>query len=412
MKRFTTRAVFIGAITLFVLGTAVGASAALMPVGVQFGVLLVARVLQAGGTGVMTPLLITSIMTIVPPQRRGVMMGLIGVVISVAPVLGPLVGGVIVTYLPWSALFLLVLPLGIIALVLGIWKMVNITTTSKISIDILSVILSIFAFGGLVYGLSTFGDRVADSSQLSPWVPISVGIIALGLFVWRQLHLQRTDSALIDLRIFSSRTFTWAIITMVVMNAILFGSLTLLPFYIQEGLGADPLQSGLIVMPGGLLMGLAGPIVGSLYDKIGPRPLIIPGAIITTAALSLMAMLFTPDASKWTVLALYLILCVGLALLFSPLFTVAMAAVAPKLYAYASAGISTVQQLAGALGTSVFMVIYATGRGTEATPESVSAGAHDALVVAAVASVLIIVLAFFIRKPAAQDGLVPAPALA
>ena len=412
MKRFTTRAVFIGAISLFVLGTLIGSLTTLLPVEVQFGVLLVARVLQAAGTGVMTPLLMTSIMTLVPPARRGIMMGLIGVVISVAPVLGPLAGGVIVTFLPWAALFVVILPLGVIALLLGIWKMVNITETSRVPVDVLSIILSIFAFGGLVYGLSTFGDRVADSEQLSPWIPIGIGLVALAAFVLRQLQLQRTDSALIDLRIFNSSAFTWAVITMVVMNAILFGSLTLLPFYIQEGLQADPLQSGLMVMPGGLLMGLAGPVVGGLYDKVGPRPLVIPGAFITMVALWLMAFLFTPDASKWTVVALYIVLCLGLALLFSPLFTVAMAGVRRQYYTYASAGISTVQQIAGALGTSVFMVIYTMGRGVVPdgqlpSPQAVAEGTHGALLVAAFAAIAIVVLVFFIRKPEPQDGPVP-----
>lgn len=403
MKRFTTRQVFLGAISLFVAGTAVGAIATLLPESIQFGVLLLARILQAAGTGVMTPLLMTTIMTVVPASRRGVMMGLIGVVISVAPVLGPLVGGVIVTFLPWSALFLTILPLGIVSLVLGMRRMVNITPTAKVPVDVISVILSIFAFGGIIYGLASFGDRVSDAGGIPPWVPLGIGLIALTVFVLRQLRLQRTDSALIDLRIFTSSTFTWALVTMVVMNAILFGSLTLLPFYIQEGLGADPLQSGLIVMPGGLLMGLAGPLVGGLYDKIGPRPLIVPGAFITTFALTLMAILFTPNASTGTVAVLYLILCSGLALLFSPLFTVAMAGVRPKYYTYASAGIGTAQQIAGALGTSVFMVIYAMGRGTTATPESVAEGTHGALVVAAVASVAIVVFVFFVKKPAVQD---------
>jgi len=330
-------------------------------------------------------------------------MGLIGVVISVAPVLGPLVGGAIVTFLPWSALFLTILPLGIVSLVLGMRYMVNITPTAKVPVDIVSVVLSIFAFGGIIYGLASFGDRVSDAGGLPPWVPLTIGLVALVVCVLRQLRLQRPASALIDLRIFTSSTFTWALVTMVVMHAILFGSLTQLPVYIQEGLGADPLQSGLIVMPGGLLMGIAGPFVGGLYDKIGPRPLIIPGAFITTFALTLMAILFTPNASLGTVADLYLVLCSGLALLFSPLFTVAMAGVRPKYYTYASAGIGTAQQIAGALGTSVFMVIYAMGRGTTATPESVADGTHGALVVAAVASVAIVVFVFFVKKPALQE---------
>lgn len=401
MKRYTTRVVFLGAIGLFVLGTAIGASAVLFPVDAQFGVLLLARICQAAGTGVMTPLLMTSITTLVPAERRGVIMGLLGVVMSVAPVLGPLIGGLIVTAWPWWALFVVILPLGVIALLVGAWKMVNVTQTQKVPVDVLSILLSIVAFGSLVYGLSTLGDQVDDAQQgLPPWTTVLIGVVFLALFVWRQLVLQRSDAALIDMRIFASATFSWSVLTMVVMNAILFGSLTLLPFYIQQGLGADPLQSGLIVMPGGLLMGLAGPIVGSLYDRLGPRPLVIPGAFVTALALWLMAFLLDASTSTWTLLALYLVLCVGLALLFSPLFTVAMASVKPQFVTYASAGIGTVQQIAGALGTSVFIVIYTLGRGPDVTSASVAAGTHSALVVAAVAALSIIALSFFIRRPA------------
>ncbi|MBO9578938.1 MAG: MFS transporter, partial [Microbacteriaceae bacterium] len=358
-------------------------------------------------TGVMTPLLLTSIMTLVPASRRGAMMGLISVVMSVAPVLGPLVGGLIINALPWSALFLIVLPLGVVALLLGVWRMVNVTETARVPVDVLSVVLSILAFGWLVYGLSTLGDQVADHEQSPPWATLALGLAALGAFVWRQLVLQRTDAALIDLRIFTSSAFSWAVLTMVVMNAILFGTLTLLPFYIQEGLGANALESGLLVMPGGLLMGLAGPVVGALYDRVGPRPLVIPGAFVAAGALWLMAYLLTPDASKWTVLVLYMVLCAGLALLFSPLFTVAMAGVAPRFTTYASAGIGTVQQIAGALGTSVFMVIYSLGRGVvpdgqAPAPEAVAAGTHGALIAAAGAAIAIVVLAFFIRRPGAS----------
>ncbi len=401
MKRYTTRVVFLGAIGLFVLGTAIGASAVLFPVDAQFGVLLLARICQAAGTGVMTPLLMTSITTLVPAERRGVIMGLLGVVMSVAPVLGPLIGGLIVTAWPWWALFVVILPLGVIALLVGAWKMVNVTQTQKVPVDVLSILLSIVAFGSLVYGLSTLGDQVDDAQQgLPPWTTVLIGVVFLALFVWRQLVLQRSDAALIDMRIFASATFSWSVLTMVVMNAILFGSLTLLPFYIQQGLGADPLQSGLIVMPGGLLMGLAGPIVGSLYDRLGPRPLVIPGAFVTALALWLMAFLLDASTSTWTLLALYLVLCVGLALLFSPLFTVAMASVKPQFVTYASAGIGTVQQIAGALGTSVFIVIYTLGRGPDVTSASVAAGTHSALVVAAVAALSIIALSFFISRPA------------
>ncbi|MBA8817195.1 DHA2 family lincomycin resistance protein-like MFS transporter [Microbacterium halimionae] len=398
MKRFTTRAVFIGAMALFVAGTLV---AALAP---AFGVLLAGRVLQAAGTGVMTPLLMTTIMTVVPAGRRGRMMGTITIVMSVAPVLGPLIGGIIVNSLPWQALFVIIFPFGILALVLGLWRMTNVSETERVRIDLLSVLLSVLAFGGLIYGLSEFGNEAEGVSTMSPWIPVAVGVLSLAAFVFRQLHLQRTNDALIDLRIFASSAFSRALIMMAVINAILYGSLTLLPLYIQDGLGLTPLQSGLIVLPGGLLMGLAGPFVGLAFDRIGPRPLVIPGAIITSIALWLMALMFTAHATFATVLGLYLVLCAGLSLLFAPLFTVALSSVKDQFYPYASAGIGTAQQLAGAAGTSLFIVVYTViGQGVRtdggSAAHAVDQGAHSALLLAAVLSLAIVALSFTIRKP-------------
>nr|WP_279588545.1 DHA2 family efflux MFS transporter permease subunit [Microbacterium endophyticum] len=402
MKRFTTRAVFIGAMTLFVVGTLV---AAVAPV---FGMLLAGRVLQAAGTGVMTPLLMTTIMTVVPVGRRGRMMGTITIVMSVAPVMGPLLGGIIVNSLPWQALFIIIFPFGVLALVLGIWRMTNVSEPERVRIDILSVLLSVLAFGGLIYGLSEFGNETKGVSTMSPLIPVLVGALSLAAFVFRQLYLQRTNEALIDLRIFASSAFTRALIMMAVMNAILFGSLTLLPLYIQDGLGLSPLQSGLIVLPGGLLMGLAGPFVGLAFDKIGPRPLVIPGAIITSVALWMMALMLTAHATFGTVLGLYLVLCAGLALLFAPLFTVALSSVKDQFYPYASAGIGTAQQIAGAAGTSLFIVVYtmvgtSVRSGGGSASLAVDQGAHYALLLAAVLSLAIIGLSFLIRKPSAVE---------
>lgn len=399
MQRFSTRAVFIGAMAFFTAGTLVASLAPL------FATLLLGRVLQAVGTGVMTPLLMTTIMTLIPADRRGRMMGAISVVMSVAPVLGPLMGGIIVNWLGWQALFMLVLPIAVIALLLGVFAMRNVSETSRVRIDLLSVLLSVLAFGGLIFGLSEIGHEAEVDAVMPNWLPLVVGAAALLVFVLRQISLQRRDAALIDLRIFSSSAFTRAVLMMVAMNAILFGSLTLLPLYIQSGLGLSPLQSGLIVLPGGLLMGLAGPFVGLAFDRVGARPLVIPGAVITSLALWLMAFLLTDSATFGTVLTLYLVLSAGLALLFAPLFTVALGSVSQRLYSYASAGIGTVQQVAGAAGTALFMVVYTTAANNAvadgaSASAAVEAGTHLALLLAAVLSLALVALACIIPKRA------------
>lgn len=426
MRRFSTRTLYLGAMALFVVGTAL-ASLSPMFGELTFGVLIVARVIQAAGTGVMTPLLMTTIMTLVPPHERGRMMGNISIVMAAAPVVGPLLGGIIVSSLPWWCIFVIVFPVAVGAFVLGFAKLTNVTTTERIKIDVLSVILSAFAFGGLVYGLSEFGteaqaqlDPGARATELSPWIPFIVGLVALVGWVFRQLALQKAGSALIDLRVFANSGFTRAIIMMAVMNLILFGSLVLLPFYIQTGLGLGPIESALIVLPGGLLMGVAGPFVGAWYDKVGPRPLVIPGAAIVTVALTLMAIFFGETTPWWAVSVLYLVLCIGLALQFGPLFTASLGSLTPRLYSYGSATVGTLQQLAGAAGTSLFIVIFTLTMvqflsGVHGSPTATDtahayvAGTRAAIAVGAFASVIPIVLGFFVKRPANEMGGAPTP---
>ena len=192
LQRFTTRAVFIAAMSLFSLGTLL---AFLSP---GFPMLLVARVVQASGTAIMMPLLMTTLMTLVPPQQRGRMMGRVSVVISLAPAIGPTVSGLLLDTVGWRWIFGLILPIALTALAAGARWMVNLGETTKAPIDVLSVILSAFGFGGLVFGLSQIGagaettDAAAAAMSTTTLVAsLAVGVLALGLFVWRQLLLQR-----------------------------------------------------------------------------------------------------------------------------------------------------------------------------------------------------------------------------
>ena len=396
LQRFNTRPVFIAAMTLFSTGTLIAAAAP------GFEVLLAARVVQATGTAIMFPLLLTTVMTLVPPAHLGRMMGNISIVISVAPAIGPTISGAILSVLDWRWMFILVLPVALTALIVGGILMKNVTTPRKTPIDVFSVILSALGFGGLVYGLSNLGAASGGIGSVSGWLPLAVGALGLATFILRQLALQRRDRALLDLRTFRSRTFTFAIVMMAISMMALFGTIILLPIYMQTVLGLPALTTGLLLLPGGLVMGLLAPTVGRLYDRSGPTRLLVTGAVIVSAVFWSMTLLGTDTAPGW-VLAAHVSLSLGLALLFTPLFTAGLAAVRPELYSHGSAMVGTVQQLAGAAGTALFVTVMASvaasriaGGATDVA--ATAAGIHTAFLCGAVISLFAIPAAFFIRR--------------
>ncbi|PPH15816.1 MFS transporter [Rathayibacter sp. AY1G1] len=403
IQRLHTRTLFAAAMILFSLGTL---TAALAP---TFAVLLVARVVQAGGTAIMMPLLMTTVMTLVPPAIRGRMMGNISIVISVAPAVGPTISGVILNFLGWRWMFWIVLPIAIGALLLGLRKVENVTEPRSIPIDSLSVVLSVFGFGGLVYGLSSLGE--GGAAVVAPWIPFVVAGLGLAGFIARQLLLQRTDRALLDLRTFSSANFTIVIAMMAVSMSALFGTLILLPLYTQNVLGLTPLETGLLLLPGGLLMGLLAPFVGRGYDRFGPRVLLVPGSIVVAGALWGYTLL-AADSSPWFVLSLHVTLSLGLAFVFTPLFTAGLGSVRPSLYSHGSAIIGTVQQLGGAAGTALFVTVLSIrsaelAQGGADEVASYAGGIHSAFLWGASIATVAIVAAFFVRRPAESDAPLP-----
>jgi DHA2 family lincomycin resistance protein-like MFS transporter len=405
MQRLNTRPVFLMAMSTFSVGTLI---AALSPV---FEMLVVGRVVQAIGTAIMMPLMMTTVMTIVAPHERGRIMGRISIVMSVAPAVGPVVSGALLQILPWQGLFWVMLPIAVGMLLVGMKWVPNVSETRDVPLDVPSVILSALAFSSLVYGLSSIGTAAIGTAPVAPWIPITIGVVLLAIFVWRQIVLQRTDSALLDLRTFKSRNFTLSIALLATAMLALFGTVIVLPQFARYALGLDTLWVGAILLPGGLVMGLLGPTVGRLFDRFGPRPLIIPGAIVVSIAMWTLA-LGLNENSSWVVLFIaYTILCLGLAFLFTPLFSTSLGSLPPKLYSYGSATVATLQQVAGAAGTAVFVALYATGLAAAGNidpenplaPEAAN-GSHMAFLAGGIVSLAVIVIALFITRPPISDG--------
>lgn len=396
LQRFNTRPVYTAAMSLFSAGTLI---AALAP---GFEVLLVGRIVQACGTAIMMPLLMTTLMTLVPPAERGKTMGNVSIVISVAPAIGPTISGLILNALSWRWMFLLVLPIAVAMLLVGARRVDNVTEPRPVPLDVPSVLLSAAGFGGLIYGLSSVGG--GDGGPAVPlWLSVGVGAAALVLFVVRQLLLQRRDRALLDLRTFRAPTFSIAIGMMTVSMAALFGTIILLPIYLQQVLGLEPIQIGLMLLPGGLLMGLLAPAVGRLYDRFGPTVLLVPGTAVVSAVLWFFSTLHA-DTPPPLVLAAHLVLSLGLALLFTPLFTSGLGAVRPELYSHGSAIVGTVQQVAGAAGTALFVTVLsvhsaALSAAGQTSTEAIAGGVQAAFLTGAIISLPAIAGAFFIHKP-------------
>ncbi|MDA3649647.1 multidrug efflux MFS transporter [Saccharopolyspora indica] len=392
LERFTPRQIFLAAQTLFSAGTLFSALAP------GFELLLVGRVVQACGTAVMIPLLMTSVMRLVPADKRGATMGTITIVIAVAPAIGPTIGGAVLGSLGWRWMFWIVLPLALIALGIGAAWMRLDSDTRSVPLDLFSVLLSALGFGGLLYGLSSIGESSGEH-QVSPWIPIVVGVISLAGFGARQVRLQRQDRALLDLRPLANRSFSVALLLSALLFMCLLGAgAILLPLYLQTVLHESTFVSGLAVLPGGLVLGLLGRPVGRLFDRVGARPLVIPGAAAMAVSLCLFATL-GPDSSLAAVIAIHVVLMCGLGLMMTPLMTASLSALPDHLYSHGSAILATLQQVAGAFGTAVFVTVSAlASTGTSGAPDA--AGLRTAFIVAGGIGVLAFLTSLFIRTPA------------
>lgn len=406
LVRLPLRIVFVIAMSTFTGGTLFASLAVVFPM------LVAGRVVQAVGTAIMIPLLMTTVLNVVPADRRGRTMGVISIVIAVAPAIGPTVGGLVLEVLSWRWLFWSVLPIGIVALVAGAALIRNVTEPRPIPLDVLSGVLSAIGFAGLIFGLSSIGEAASGNALISPWIPVGIGAVALAVFVWRQLALK--DFALLDVRAFTFPTFTVSLVLMLISMMSLFGTLILLPLYMQQVLGTSTLNSGLALLPGGLLMGVLGWFVGRAFDRIGPRPLIIPGSILASAGLWGMFTTFSDDSSLALVVTWHIVLSVGLAFLFSPLMTSALGSLPPHLYSHGSALLNTLQQVAAAAGTALFITVMTLGivSGAESGLGDAAAqmtGVHNALLLGAVISLVPVIGVFFVRNSAQTEGPATAP---
>ncbi|HMR50139.1 MAG TPA: MDR family MFS transporter [Arachnia sp.] len=395
LDRLPTRRVFQLSLSLFGAGTLMGI------VAPSFAFLLAGRVVQASGTAIMMPLLMTTIMALVPPDRRGTVMGNVSMVISVAPAVGPTLSGVLLQLGSWRLIFATVLPIAVLMLVLGSRRLADVGERKDTPLDLLSVPLTLLAFGPLIYGLSLIG-----SDDVEFWVPmlaVGIGVGGLVAFVARQLVLQGRDRAFLDLRTFTYAPFTVSLTMLAIGMMALFGTVIMLPLLLQRAFGMEPLQVGLMLLPGGIAMGLLSPAVGRLFDRVGPRVLVVPASVVVLAVFLFFSTL-SLTTPWWAVMLGHMLMSASFAFIFTPLFTVSLGSLPKPLYSHGSAVIGAIQQVAGAAGTAIFVTVFAM-QTAAALPVSASeaeamlVGSHWAFLGAGAIWTAALISSFFVRKP-------------
>lgn len=393
LQRFSSRSLFVFALSSFLVGTLIAIFAP------SFAFLLLARIIQAVGTAIVLPLLMTTTLSLVPVHKRGMVMGLNSIVISVGPAVGPTVSGAIVHAWGWHYIFVLMAPLAVITLILGIIFIKLPSNARKLPVDIFSVILSALAFGLLVYGIASI-EKASENMGLTV-ATFVVGLASLALFIKRQIRLTREGKELLNLTPFASRNFTFAIVLIMIAFGTLLGTIMMVPIILESGKGISALAIGMMLLPGGLAQAIVSPIFGRIYDKLGPRPVLIPGAIMLALG-QWMYVTVTTETELWMFMICHVIFSIGLALLMTGLMSSAMASVNPRLYGHGSAIFSTGQQLGGAIGTTIFITVMSVLSNNELAQgsdlaQSLFTGAHAAFIVGALLGTIGVVLSFFIK---------------
>lgn len=347
-NKYSYRKLFLVALVLFTIGSLICA------ISMNFPIMMVGRVLQAIGAGVLMPLGSIVIITIYPPEKRGAAMGTMGIAMILAPAIGPTLSGYIVQNYHWNVMFYGMFIIGIIAILVGfVWfKLYQYTTNPKA--DIPGIIFSTIGFGALLYGFSEAGNKGWGSVEIETM--FAIGIIFIILFVIRELRMK---SPMLNLEVLKFPTFTLTtIINMVVMLS-LYGGMILLPIYLQNLRGFSALDSGLLLLPGSLIMGLLGPFAGKLLDTIGLKPLAIFGIAVMTYATWELTKL-NMDTLYMTIMGIYVLRSFGMAFIMMPMVTAAINALPGRLASHGNAFLNTMRQLAGSIGTAILVTVMTT----------------------------------------------------
>ncbi|WP_226579557.1 DHA2 family efflux MFS transporter permease subunit [Halobacillus litoralis] len=395
IERFTTRQLFLAAMGIFSVGTVIGGIAP------NFPFLLLGRVVQSAGAGVMLPLMQTVFLMIFPVNKRGAAMGYIGLVISFAPAIGPALSGWITSEYTWRYLFWLILPLTIIIMTVAFYVLKNVTELTYPKVDPVSIILSSIGFGGLLYGFTLAGNQ--GWTSVDTIAVLGIGAVTLTIFILRQLTI---NHPMLEFRVFKYPIFS--ITTVIAMIAFLglIGSETLIPLYMQNMREFSAYESGLALLPGAVITAFMSPVTGRIFDKIGAKLLAAVGLSIITGA-SLAFSFLGIETTFTTITVLYAIRMFGLSMVMMPVTTAGLNQLPKKLIPHGAAMSNTMRMVAASVGTAVLVTIMTTTTETAQNNPAIDSpgiyGVNIAFFVVTALSLVGLVLALFVKRTYPPD---------
>jgi EmrB/QacA subfamily drug resistance transporter len=364
-RRFGAKRVYMVSLVLFTAGSALCAVAASTTSLVLF------RVLQGIGGGMIMPVGQLIMAQVAGPQRMGRVMGIVSMPAMLAPILGPVIGGAILAHLHWSWIFLVNLPVGVVAFALA-WRTIPETESGAAArLDVVGLALLSTASSALVYGLSQLGTNASLTAPIVVW-PTLAGVLMAGAFCW---HALRVEHPLLDVRLYANRVFGAASLTTFGLGAALFGAMILVPYYYQEVRHESVIVTGLLTGPQGLGMLLVMPLSGRLSQRFGGGRVAIVGVGILSLATIPLAFVGTGTSVIWISFVLVL-RGVGIGFSFMPAMTAAFASMRPEQLSDATPQLNVLQRIGGAIGTAVLAVVLQRASGHAPSPGHL-AGAFD-----------------------------------
>ncbi|MGV2621011.1 MDR family MFS transporter [Halobacillus sp. ACCC02827] len=386
IERFTTRSLFLTAVGLFAAGTLV------CGIAPNFSLLMAGRVLQAAGAGIILPLMQTILFLIFPIEKRGAAMGMFGLVIAFAPAIGPTLSGWVVEQFPWRSLFFIILPIAIADIIVAYFILKNVTKQTFPKVDPISIILSTFGFGGILYGFSVAGNNSFFSGEVM--ISLGVGAVTLFLFITRQLKLEKP---ILEFRIFKYKMFTLTTAIGMIAFIAMIGGAVILPIMMQNMLGFTAFESGLMLLPGAVLMGIMNPITGRLFDKFGAKWLAIIGLVLVTGS----TFLFTDLTPQTTFTYLAIVNCFrmfGIAMVMMPVTTAGLNQLPEHLMPHGTAMNNTMRQVAGAVGTALLVSVMTSQAEPSEGLIGLIHGVNVSFIVAGIFAILGLVMSIFLTN--------------
>nr|WP_242452404.1 DHA2 family efflux MFS transporter permease subunit [Morganella morganii] len=392
VRWFNTRVLILTALCVSLAGCLI---AALSP---GFAVLLLGRVIQAIGTGVILPVMLSAALLIFPVYQRGMVMGMVGIAITLAPALGPTISGFIITLFSWHAIFWLSALAYAAIILLAVKSIAPIGDITRPRIDIVSLLFSSAGFSGIIYGLAILAEH--SLSDPAVWGSLLGGILCLGIFARRQTHMAMP---MISPDVFRNPLFIIGLLMMILSMMSVLAAAIILPVFLKDVLMLSAALAGLLLLPSNIINVVFSPLIGILYNRFDSRPFVVCGALFTLMSAALFLYSVGENAPVWQIVLAFMLLCLGVTCVIMPAQTTAMSALPARLYADGSAVWNTFYQVAGAVGTASAITLMSFYRDAASAQQTATAalasGIHAVFWLILLLGLLSLVFVFFLKKP-------------